>query len=79
MKQTVYIQSAPKCSQLGFIVEVEQQRELVKKIATGEETGKDSPREQWDLHIFLNLYLFESAKALDTLNVAAHQDRKSVV
>jgi len=67
----VYIQPA-KFSPLGYVVEVEQQRELAKKIASGEVVSHDSPEEQWDLHTYLNLYLFEHATPVDNANIPEH-------
>jgi len=67
----VYIQPA-KFSPLGYVVETENQRELTKKIATGEVVSHDSPEEQWDLHMFLNLYLFVHATTVDTVNLPEH-------
>jgi hypothetical protein len=67
----VFIQKA-EFSSLGYAVETEDQREMVKRIASGEETKSDSPETQLELHRFLRLYLFEHATPINLSGLPEH-------
>jgi hypothetical protein len=67
----VYIQRAQFTS-LGYMVETEEQRQITARIAAGEVTTTDSPETQWELHTFLNLYLFDHATPIDMVGLPQH-------
>jgi len=67
----VYIQRAQFTS-LGYMVETEEQRQITAKVAAGEVTTTDSPETQWELHTFLNLYLFDHATPIDMVGLPQH-------
>jgi hypothetical protein len=67
----VYIQKAP-FTPLGYLVEVEQQRQITKMISEGAQKQTDSPESQLNLHHWLFDYLNTHAQVVGSYGMAEY-------
>jgi len=70
----VYIQKAP-FTPLGYLVEVEQQRQMTKIIAEGGRAQSDSPESQINLHHWLFDYLNTHAQVVGSNEMLQHHSQ----
>ena len=74
MAVVVYIQKAP-FTPLGYLVEVEQQRQMTKIIAEGGRAQSDSPESQINLHHWLFDYLNTHAQVVGSNEMLQHHSQ----
>ena len=70
----VYIQKA-SFTQLGYLVETEQQRQLTKIMAEGGRAQSDSPQSQLDLHHWLFDYLNTHTQVIGSYRMAQYHNQ----